>query len=154
MHNINVREGLRIKNHFTVFGNKKEVQLRHGRTFKCDIADLDIVEEYIWGLSGSRYVTTNHSGFTLTFHNIVMNHVPTRHTTVDHIDRNPLNCCRSNLLLGLKISIVLWEKIIPQVLLEFIITDSMRLGLQCGTKREGTNIHKCYLDMDLKLPKN
>jgi len=47
-----LREGLEIKNLFTVFENKVEVQLRHGRTFKCDIEDLNIVEEYVWGLKG------------------------------------------------------------------------------------------------------
>jgi len=87
---------LEIKNHFTVFENRVEVQLTQGRVFKCDPEDLHIVEEYVWGVS-SRYVTTRHGEFTLSFHNIVMNHMPTRHITVDHIDRNPLNCCKSNL---------------------------------------------------------
>jgi len=73
-----------------------EVQLTHGRVFKCDPEDLHVVEEYVWGVS-SGYVTTRRGEFTLTFHNIVMNHIPTRLITVNHIDRNPLNCCKSNL---------------------------------------------------------
>jgi len=74
------------------------VQLTQGRVFKCDPEDLHIVEEYVWGVSGG-YVTTKHGPFTLSFNNLVMNHRPTKRLAVDHIDRNPLNCCKSNLRL-------------------------------------------------------
>jgi len=74
------------------------VQLTQGWVFKCDPEDLHIVEEYVWGVKGG-YVKTKHGPFTLSFHNLVMNHRPTKCLTVDHIDRNPLNCCKSNLRL-------------------------------------------------------
>jgi len=59
LHNINIREGLKIKNQFSVFENRVEVQLTQGRVFKCDPEDLHIVEEYVWGVS-SGYFTTRH----------------------------------------------------------------------------------------------
>jgi len=36
------------------------------------------------------------------------------------------------------------EKIIPQALLEFIITDAMLLGSQCGTKRKYTQAFSIF----------
>jgi len=51
LRDINVREGFEIKNQFTVFENRVEVQLTQGRVFKCDPEDLHIVEEYVWGVS-------------------------------------------------------------------------------------------------------
>jgi hypothetical protein len=57
MHNINIEEGLEIKNCFTVFQHHVVVQLTHGRSFKCDIEDLYIVEDFVWGINGGGYVT-------------------------------------------------------------------------------------------------
>jgi hypothetical protein len=99
LRDINIREGFEIKNQFTVFENRIEVQLTQGRVFKCDPEDLHIIEKYVWGESGGGYVTTKHGQFTLSFHNLVMDHIPTKRLTVDHIDRNHLNCCKSNLRL-------------------------------------------------------
>jgi len=55
---------------------------------------------------------------------------------------------------GLKISIILLEKIILLVLLEFIMTDGKIVGLQHGTVSMGAIMHKYlpYIDMDLNLP--
>jgi len=99
LRNIKVRENFEIKNCFKVFQDCVEVQLTHGRYFKCDIEDLNTVEGYVWGARGGRSVTTKHGEFALSFHNIVMNHIPTRCIIVYHIDTNPLNCCKSNLCL-------------------------------------------------------
>jgi len=76
MRNINIREGLRIKNHFTVFQSHVVVELTCGISFKCDIEDLHIVEDHVWGINGNGYVTTTHNGLTLSFHNAVMNFEP------------------------------------------------------------------------------
>jgi len=87
------------------------VQLTQGRVFKCDPEDLHIVEGYVWGVSGGGYVTTKQGEFTLSFHNIVMNHTPTKCLSIDHIDRNPLNCCKSNLrLVDRRTQNINWKK--------------------------------------------
>jgi len=48
-------------------------------------------------INGGGYVTTTHFGLTISFHNAVMGFQLTRHTIIDHIDRDSLNCCKSNL---------------------------------------------------------
>jgi len=53
--------------------------------------------DYVWCISGNGYAITTHNGFTLLFHNLVMRFEPIRHTTINHINRDPLNCCKPNL---------------------------------------------------------
>jgi len=80
-----------------VFQDHVLVELTCNSFLKCDREDIHIVEDYVWCISSNSYATTTHNGHTLSFHNVVMNFKPTRHTTIDHINRDPLNCCRSNL---------------------------------------------------------
>jgi len=63
----------------------------------CAHTGVDCDKDYVWCISGNGYATTTCNGRTLAFHNVVMNFEPTRHTTIDHISRDPLNCCKSNL---------------------------------------------------------
>jgi len=98
MCNTNVREGLNINNCFTVFEYRVVVELPHDMFFTCDIDDIDIVEDYIWCVNAGGYVITQIDGSSHKFHNMVMNHRPGI-ITIDHIDRNPLNCCKSKLCL-------------------------------------------------------
>jgi len=98
IHDTNVREGFLIKNRFTVFEDRVEVELPGGKTFICDLDDLGIVELHTWYCKSNGYVVTNISGVNNKqfFHNMVMNHVPSA-VTVDHINRNGLDNHRANL---------------------------------------------------------
>jgi len=49
-----------------------------------------------FGVNAGGYVITHIDGSSHKFHNMAMNHRPGL-VTVDHIDRNPLNCHKSNL---------------------------------------------------------
>jgi len=133
MCNINIRQNLEIKNHFTVFENHVLVQLTHGRVLKCGPEDLHIVEDYVWCVNGNGYVTTHIDGLNCSFHNIVMNHKPNRFYTVDHIDRDPLNCCKSNLH----------------------IVNKQTQSINCSMSKNNTSgTVGVYYNIHLKMPKN
>jgi len=95
----NVREGLPIKNSFTIFNNRVLVDLTGNKLLICDYEDLYLVEMHTWCCSDG-YVSTRTSGSTTLqfFHNLAMKHIPTD-ITVDHINRNCLDKRKSNLRL-------------------------------------------------------
>jgi hypothetical protein len=74
--NTNIREGLNIKNRFTVFEDQVTVKLPNDMVFICNADDIDIVEAHIWCANGSGYVVSHFDGATQIFHNMVLNHRP------------------------------------------------------------------------------
>jgi len=95
---VNVKEGLNIKNKFTVFENKVVVSLPNG-SFTCDVSDLDVVENHLWSSNRKGYVTAKVNGKTWLFHNVITNNNSPLHINTEFIDKNPLNCRKSNLRL-------------------------------------------------------
>jgi len=92
----NVREGLPIRNSFTVFANRVLVDLLGGKLLICDYEDLYLVESHTWCPSNGYAATSTSSTNQQYFHNLVMQHIPTE-ITVDHINRNCLDNRKSNL---------------------------------------------------------
>jgi len=86
----NVREGLPIRNSFTVFANSVLVNLPGNKLLISDYEDLYLVEMHTW-YSSNGYAATKTSGSTTQFfHNLIMQHILTE-ITVDHINRNGLD---------------------------------------------------------------
>jgi len=88
MHNTNVREGLNIKNRFTVFEDRVVVELPHDMVFTCDLDAINIVEDHIWCVNGGGYVITYIDGSSHKFHNMVMNH----RRGLTTVDIHPTGC--------------------------------------------------------------
>jgi len=95
----NVREGLPIKNSFTVFADRVLVDLPGNKLLIVDYDDLYLVKTHSWHCSHG-YAATRTSGSANPefFHNLVMKHIPTE-ITVDHINRNKLDNRKVNLRL-------------------------------------------------------
>jgi len=105
----NVREGLPIKNSFTVFADRVLVDLPGNKLLICDYEDLYLVETHTWYCADC-YAATRTSGCANQqfFHNLVMQHIPTE-ITVDHINRNCLDNHKSNLrLVDRRIQTINW----------------------------------------------
>jgi len=95
---VNVKEGLNIKNKLTFFESKVVVSLPNG-SFTCDVSDLDVVEKHLWSSNRKGYVTAKVNGKTRSFHNVITNNNSPLHINTEFINKNPLNCCKSNLCL-------------------------------------------------------
>jgi len=69
----NVREGLPIRNRFTIFNNRVLVELLGNKLLICNYEDLYLVEMYNWHCSDG-YAATKTSSITNLqfFHNLVM----------------------------------------------------------------------------------
>jgi len=94
----NVREGLPIRNRFTVFADRVLVDLPGNKLLICNYEDLYLVESHNWCSSNGYAATGTSSTNPQYFHNLVMRHIPTE-ITVDHINRNCLDNRKSNLRL-------------------------------------------------------
>jgi len=96
VHETNVREGLPIRNKFTIFEDRVLVELPGNKLLICNYDDLYLVKMHTWCCING-YAVTNISGSTTQqfFHNMVMQHLPSE-ITVDHINRNGLDNCKSN----------------------------------------------------------
>jgi len=86
IHDVSVREGLPIRNRFTMFENKVEVELPGGNILICDVEDLHFVEQQNWCCSNYGYAVTTIDGGKLSFHNMVPGKI-----TVDHHNLNRLD---------------------------------------------------------------
>jgi len=94
----NVREGLPIKNSFTIFEDRVLVDLPRNKLLICDYEDLYLVESHTWYCAHGYASTSTGSANQQYFHNLAMRHIPTD-ITVDHINRNSLDNHKSNLRL-------------------------------------------------------
>jgi hypothetical protein len=95
----NVREGLPIRNSFTVFADRVLVDLPGNKLLICNYEDLYLVETHTWYCADGYATTkTSRSNTQQYFHNLAMQHIPSD-ITVDHINRNCLDDCKSNLRL-------------------------------------------------------
>lgn len=76
------------------------IPLTKNKIAMIDVEDYDIISKYTWCCSDSSYgltriKTKNEKTITLYIHKLVIG--AEKGETVDHKDRNPLNCCKSNL---------------------------------------------------------
>jgi len=72
---VNVKEGLDIKNKFTVFEDKVVVLLQNGHC-KCDADDINIVENHLWSANRKGYVSAQTNRAKCLFHNVITNTGP------------------------------------------------------------------------------
>jgi len=109
--------------------------------FKCDVDDIDIVENHLWSSNRKGYVAARINGAKRLFHHVVTNNNRPLHINTEFIDKNPLNCHKSNLRLADKRAInITCNKIILWVLLESIIIITIEAGMQHGKMNKVTNI--------------
>ena len=67
-------------------------------TFSFDKEDLDRVKTKYWEIQGTYHLATRMGGKRIWLHNFILDYCDdSKKTVVDHIDRNPLNNCKSNL---------------------------------------------------------
>jgi len=92
----NIENNLEIKNVMRDCGDHYKVKLPDGKEFLTDKIDLHFIEGYTWS-SANNYVVTHQNRTSIRFHNLILNHKPTINSSVDHINRNPLDNRRINL---------------------------------------------------------
>jgi len=92
----NIKNKLEIKNTMLDQGSHYLVKLPGNKSFLADKVDLHFIEEYIW-YTNSGYAYSRQNGRQIQFHNLILKHCPTINSSVDHINRNPLDNRRVNL---------------------------------------------------------
>lgn len=79
------------------------IELTHNRFAIIDVLDIPLVSAYCWGVGNGGYVQAKIDGETWLLHRWLVKEQldftqnPRKHV-VEHIDDNPFNCVRSNLL--------------------------------------------------------
>jgi hypothetical protein len=96
LRNTRIGEASKKYNEYDISGD-----IGVGYTFKnikfyFDLEDYDKIKEYCWGTRKGRIATTMKGGKTIEIHKFLLGDVPNGFE-IDHIDRNPLNNCKSNL---------------------------------------------------------
>jgi hypothetical protein len=77
----------------------KYIQLKCGATFTVDDEDFERVAAHRWCLSGNKHImryTKGENPLGVYVHHFIIGQ-PLKPWQTDHIDRNPLNNCKSNL---------------------------------------------------------
>jgi len=73
------------------------VRLSNGKEFLEDKIDLHFIESHTWSSNNNYVVTHQNNKPNIRFYNLILGHNPTFNSTVDHINRNPLDNRRKNL---------------------------------------------------------
>jgi len=94
---LNHENKLDIKNVIIDRGDHYFVKLNGNKNFLADKIDLPFIEAYIWSSTNNNYAITNQNGRQIKFHNLILGHTPIMNSSVDHINRNPLDNRRVNL---------------------------------------------------------
>lgn len=73
--------------------------LPDGKLFMIDSKDIERVSKYRWHYEKDGYIISSHSKPAIRLHNFILNDFSTENNRihVDHINRNPLDCRKSNL---------------------------------------------------------
>lgn len=83
---------------FKISGGVALGRLPDGSEFYVDAEMADAVSRYYWNLGTDGYITRGNKGMrSIPLHWFVLGYENDPPHMVDHIDRNPLNCCRDNL---------------------------------------------------------
>jgi len=98
---LNIENNLEIKNVMRDCGDHYKVKLPDGKEFLVDKVDLHFIEDNTWS-SANNYVVTHQNKVLIRFHNLILNHNPTINSSVDHVNRNPLDNRRINLRIATK----------------------------------------------------
>jgi hypothetical protein len=83
--------------HFKIFGDKAIGTLKDGTNFIIDSEEVDKVSRYHWMFKEGYILCTNTKMKKIRLHNLLMGVRKTGNYCVDHINRNPLDCRKSNL---------------------------------------------------------
>lgn len=83
---------------FVISGNTATGTLPDGSRFSIDADMVSAVSRFYWNLGTDGYITRGNKGLrSIPLHWFVLGYEDNPPHMVDHIDRNPLNCCRDNL---------------------------------------------------------
>ena len=99
---IATRKGYRCSDcppeyYFTIKGDAAYGILPSGEQFIIDADDLERVQHYYWSIDKDGYITSNDNSAKIKLHNFVLGFTPRNKTYADHINRNRLDCRKSNL---------------------------------------------------------
>lgn len=84
---------------FKILGSTSYGTLPSGEVFMIDSEDVKCVSELYWHIGKDGYVisTQRNNNDLLRLHNYIMNFIPDSNFHIDHINRNKLDCRKSNL---------------------------------------------------------
>lgn len=94
------KEVVSMKNNSNIYHlineNIAEIQVKDGRKILIDARDIELAKQYTWYISKQGYAASHENKKSaILLHRIIMN--PSKNMEVDHINRNRLDCRRSNL---------------------------------------------------------